>query len=243
MREVAQDTRRQARGKPVYYTEWNSSSNPRDPLHDEPYAAAFAVATIMEAKGLVEGYSFWTFSDIFEETYFPSIPFHGGFGLLNLHGIPKPTYRAFELLHNIGTEQFLVDGLHETVDCSVIRKDSTVTVLLTNHTTPGHSIETEHPVIRLNNTPEPSQVHIERIDAEHANPKLLWQEMGHPEYLTEKEVDQLQEASRLVKEIQQFRYEDGALFLKTDLPSHSVAAITIAFATDKIHEGTGAIIN
>ncbi len=108
MREVAQDTRRQARSKPVYYTEWNSSSNPRDPLHDEPYAAAFAVSTIMEARSLVEGYSFWTFSDIFEENYFPSAPFHGGFGLLNLHGIPKPTYRAFELLHNIGTEQFLV---------------------------------------------------------------------------------------------------------------------------------------
>ena len=102
MREVAQDTFRRAGGKPVYYTEWNASSNPRDPLHDEPYAAAFARQTVMEANGLVEGYSFWTFSDIFEENYFPSMPFHGGFGLLNLHGIPKPTYRAFELLHQLG---------------------------------------------------------------------------------------------------------------------------------------------
>ena len=40
---------------------------------------------------LVEGYSFWTFSDIFEENYFPSVPFQGGFGLLNLHGIAKPS--------------------------------------------------------------------------------------------------------------------------------------------------------
>jgi xylan 1,4-beta-xylosidase len=230
MREVAQDTRRRARGKPVYYTEWNSSSNPRDPLHDESYAAAFAVATIMEAKGLVEGYSFWTFSDIFEENYFPSIPFHGGFGLLNLHGIPKPTYRAFELLHKIGTEQFLVDGLHETVDCSVIRKDSSVTVLLTNHTTPGHSIETEHVEIRLNSSPEPGEVYIQRIDEGHANPKLLWEEMGQPEYLSDKEVAQLELASQLVSEKQRFKYEDGALSLKVDLPPHAVAAITIAFA-------------
>jgi len=230
MREVAQDTKRKARGRPVYYTEWNSSSNPRDPFHDEPYAAAFAVATIMEAKSLVDGYSFWTFSDIFEENYFPSVPFHGGFGLLNLHGIPKPTYRAFELLHNIGTEQLLVDGLHETVDCSVIRNDSTVTVLLTNHTTPGHSIETEHLEIRLNNVPEPTEVNIQRIDAGHANPKLLWEEMGQPEYLTEREIEQLQQASLLVKERQRFRYEDGALYMKTDLPSHAVAAITITLA-------------
>jgi xylan 1,4-beta-xylosidase len=229
MREVAQDTRRRARGRPVYYTEWNSSSNPRDPLHDESYAAAFVVATILEARGLAEGYSFWTFSDIFEENYFPSVPFHGGFGLLNLHGIPKPTYRAFELLHNIGTEHLLVDGLHETVDCSVIRKDSTVTVLLTNHTTPGRSIETEKLEIRLNNVPEPREVHIQRIDEKHANPKLLWQDMGQPDYLTEREVEQLEEASRVIKEKQRFKYEAGSLFLKPDLPPHAVAAITIAF--------------
>ena len=229
MREVAQNTRPRAHGRPVYYTEWNSSSNSRDPLHDESYAAAFAVATIMEARGLVEGYSFWTFSDIFEENYFPSVPFHGGFGLLNLQGIPKPTYRAFELLHEIGTEQFLVDGLHETADCSVIGKDSALTLLLTNHTTPGHSIETEQIEIMLNNVPEPNEAFIQRIDDEHANPKALWVEMGQPEYLTEPEVERLETASQVVKEKQRFKYEEGKLVLKTDLPPHAVAAITIAF--------------
>jgi xylan 1,4-beta-xylosidase len=233
MREVAQDTRRWAGGRPVYYTEWNSSSNPRDPLHDESYAAAFAVATIMEAKGLVEGYSFWTFSDIFEENYFPSVPFHGGFGLLNLQGIPKPTYRALELLHDVGNEQLLVDGLHETVDCSVIRKDSSLTVLLTNHTTPGHSIETEHIELRLENAPKPDEAYIQRIDREHANPKLLWEEMGQHEYLASKDIDQLQQSSQLVRERQPLAYEDGAIFLKTELPPHAVAAVTVAFAPNQ----------
>ena len=227
MREVAQDTRRRACGRPVYYTEWNTSSNSRDPLHDESYAAAFAVTTIMEARGLVEGYSFWTFSDIFEENYFPSVPFHGGFGLLNLHGIPKPNYRAFEILHHIGTQQCLVDGLHETVDCLVTRNGSTVTVLLTNHTTPGHSIETEHLQITLDNVPEPNEVDIQRIDENHANPKLLWEEMGQPEYLNEKEVEKLVETSLVVKEKQEFKYEENKLFMKVDLQPHSVAAITI----------------
>ena len=233
MREVAQDTRRQARGRPVYYTEWNSSSNPRDSMHDRPYAAAFAVATILEARGLVEGYSFWTFSDIFEENYFPSVPFHGGFGLLNLHGIPKPTYRAFELLHNSGTEQMLVDGLHETVDCSVIRNNSSLTVLLTNHTTPGHSIETESLEVRLDNVSEPLNSHIQRVDAEHANPELVWREMGRPEYLTEKDVDRLQQASSLVKERQSLNYENGSISLRADLSPHAVAAITIELPTEK----------
>ncbi len=55
----------------------------------EPFAAAYAAKIILEAQGLVEGYSFWTFSDIFNENYFPC-SFQGGFGLLNLHGIAKP---------------------------------------------------------------------------------------------------------------------------------------------------------
>jgi xylan 1,4-beta-xylosidase len=229
MREVAQNARRHARGRPVYYTEWNSSSNPRDPLHDESYAAAFAVSTIMEARGLVDGYSFWTFSDIFEENYFPSIPFHGGFGLLTLHGIPKPTYRAFEILRHLGPEQCLVDGLHETVDCFVNRGDSTVTVLLTNYTTPGHAIETEQIEIRLHNAPQPVSANIQRIDAEHANPKRLWEEMGQPDYLSHKDVERLQEETLLVSEKQSLEYNEGTVVLKTSLPPHAVAAITVEF--------------
>ena len=105
----------QAGRLPLYYTEWCTSSNPRD-LHDEPYAAAFIIKTIMEANGLVKAYSYWTFSDIFEENYFPSVPFQGGFGLLNIHGIAKPAYRAFELLHALGNDLPPIAGTHPTVD-------------------------------------------------------------------------------------------------------------------------------
>lgn len=229
MRQVVQDTRRYAGGRPVYYTEWNASSDPRNPLHDEPYAAAFAASTIMEANSLVEGYSFWTFTDIFEEHHFPFMPFHGGFGLLNLHGIPKPSYRAFELLHALGNEQSLVDGLHDTVDCSVIQKESSVTILLTNHTTPGHSIETEQLEIRLDHAPQPIAAYTKRIDDDHANPKRLWLEMGQPDNLGTRDVERLQEASELVTEKQPFRYHDGSIVLKTSLPPHAVATITIEF--------------
>ena len=229
MRQVAEDTRRHAGDRPVYYTEWNASANPRNPLHDEPYAAAFVASTILEANHLVDGYSFWTFTDIFEEDYLPSRPFHGGFGLLTLHGIPKPTYRVFELFHALGDRQSLVDGLHETVDCSVVQKESSVTIVLTNHTTPGHSIETEQIEIRLDNAREPLSASIQRIDDDHANAKRLWIEMGQPEYLTAKEVERLEEASRLVNEKQKFNYRDGSLVMKTNLPAHAVAAITIEF--------------
>lgn len=229
LREQAQDAKRLARGKPLYYTEWNASSNPRDALHDGPYSAAFAVKTIMEANGLVEGYSFWTFSDIFEENYFPSKPFHGGFGLLNLHGIPKPVYRAFELLHSLGNESLLVDGLHGTVDAWVVRGVNKTTVLLTNHALPRHHLDKERVKIQLSGAPEPASAHVQRIDEDNANPRRLWKEMGAPEYLSSAQVDKLQDASQLKRKPVDFEYTSGRIELEVMLPANSVAAIEFEF--------------
>jgi xylan 1,4-beta-xylosidase len=229
LRQWTQDTRRRAGKLPVYYTEWNSSSNPRDPRHDEPYAAAFVAKTALEASDLVLGYSFWTFSDIFEENYFPSVPFHGGFGLLTVHGIAKPTYRAFELLHSLGTEGLLVDGLHETVNAWVTRDNAIVKVLLVNHALPRHAIATARVRVQLARAPEPLNAWIERIDEGHANAKGRWQALGAPEYLDGSALEQLHEASRLTQEPCRWKLNEKQIVLEIELPPHAVAALTVEF--------------
>jgi xylan 1,4-beta-xylosidase len=231
LREWAQDSRRRAGARPLYYTEWNTSSSPRDHLHDEPYAAAFITKTLMEVAGIVDGYSFWTFSDIFEENYFPSAPFHGGFGLLTLHGIPKPSYRAFELLHHLGHERLLVDGLHHTVDAFAARSSvtSSVTLLLTNHALPRHSIETEQALITLNATPVPRCVVSRRIDDDSANVEREWRALGSPTYLDPAIVERLQTASRVPHEELSFEHEDTVCRFDITMPPHSVVAVTVEF--------------
>ena len=229
LREQAKQTAQQAQSKPVYYTEWNASSNPRDPLHDEPYAAAFVVKTILEANGLVEAYSFWTFSDIFEENYFPSQPFHGGFGLLTLHGVAKPTYRAFQLLHHLGREMLTVTGSHETVDTWLVRDENSATLVLTNHALPRHPIHQEQVHIELKSPGQPRAAYIERIDADHANAKKLWREMGQPDYLTTIQLERLQQASEMNKELLHYQYGDSVIHFDIELPPHAVAAVTIRF--------------
>ena len=164
LREQTRAVRKQAGNLPVYYTEWCTSSNPRDPMHDDPYAAAFIVKTILEANGLVQGYSYWTFSDIFEENYFPSVPFQGGFGLLNIHGIAKPAYRAFQLLHGLGTELMQIDGAHETVDAWLVRGDGSATLMLTNFALPRHPIATESVNITVQGVVSIAEASIQRID-------------------------------------------------------------------------------
>ncbi len=235
LREQAQDTRRRAGyDRPLYYTEWNTSTSQRDHLHDEPYAAAFIVKTMLEANGLVDGYSFWTFSDIFEESFFPSVPFHGGFGLLNLHGIPKPSFRAFQVLHELGDALLPVDGLHQTLDAWAVRKPHGLTLLVTNHALPHRPIECESVRFTLWPGPLSGAATLRRIDEEHANPKRLWESMGKPEYLNENQIDRLQAASEMRPEKLKLRRsgnDAAGSTLEFAVPAHGVAAIDIDWTT------------
>ena len=232
MAEWVAQAHRQAGGRPLLYTEWNASSNPRYPRQDEPYAAAFAVKSALEAAPLVECYAFWTFTDLFEENYFPSQPFHGGFGLLNLHGIPKPTYRAFELMHWLGEEQLPVTGGHATVDAWVVRGDNRVTVMLTNHALPRQPITTQRVQIEMEDGPPPRAVFLERVDENHANAKAAWLALGAPEYLTAAQVVALEEASRLKTERHAWQYDGRTVRLSVDLPPHGVAALTVEYESE-----------
>jgi xylan 1,4-beta-xylosidase len=230
LREMAREAHRQAGDLPLLYTEWNASSNLRYPRQDEPYSAAFSAKSALEASEFVEAYAFWTFSDIFEESYFPSLPFHGGFGLLTLHGIPKPVYRAFELLHRLGEERLPVEGTHATVDAWATRRGNRLVVLLTNHALPRQPITKQCVHLEMEDVSPPRSAKLERIDDNHANAKAAWKAMGEPEYLNETQVRQLEEASRLVNEAQSWRYEEGTADFEVELPPHAVAALTIDFA-------------
>jgi xylan 1,4-beta-xylosidase len=229
LREQARAVRKQTGAVPVYYTEWCASSNPRDAMHDDPYAAAFIVKTILEARGLVDGYSYGTFSDIFEEDYFPSIPSQGGFGLLNIHGIAKPAYRAFRLLHGLGAELLELEGAHETVDAWLVRGERSATIMLTNFALPLHRIATESVNGNLKEVASITGASIQRIDLEHANAKRRWEQMGKHEYLSVQRVADLESVSELRKDAQVFRSEHSARSFDVTMPPQSAASIELQY--------------
>ncbi len=84
--------REEAGEMPLFMTEWNSMAVFASPAHGEKYSAAFAVKTILDSAHLSDGYLFWCVSDIYGEQFMLSKPFHGGFGLINNEGIPKPNF-------------------------------------------------------------------------------------------------------------------------------------------------------
>ena len=238
MRSRAVQARTQAGTLPLYYTEWNVTSNPRDPLHDQSFAAALAVRIAMSVDDVVDAYSYWTFSDIFEENYFPSVPFHGGFGLLNLHGIAKPIYRAFQFMQQLGDTGFAVEGDHPTVQVWA-GKDSrntsgTTRVLLINQAMPRHAIATETVRLRLSGVGarRAATATIARIDEDYCNPARRWQELGAPEYLNAATLETLQGASVSAPMAQTLHQQGDEITFDVTLPVQSLALISIVWGSD-----------
>ena len=101
----------------IHLTEWNTSPNSRDRMHDLLPPAAYIVKTNLESIGLANSLAFWTFTDIFEEKGGGASIFHGGFGMINYQGIVKPSYHAYRMLHQLGDEKiFSNDHLFVTQD-------------------------------------------------------------------------------------------------------------------------------
>ena len=84
---------------PLYFTEWSTSYTPRDPVHDSYVSAAYILTKLKAVQGIVQGMSYWTYTDLFEEPGPPTAPFEGGFGLMNPQGIRKPAWFAYKYLH------------------------------------------------------------------------------------------------------------------------------------------------
>lgn len=88
-----------------HLTEWSSSPSSRDCSHDYLPAADYIVKCNLDNAGRADSLSYWVFTDIFEEAGGGPEAFHGGFGLMNMHGIKKPAYWAYHFLNLLGTEE------------------------------------------------------------------------------------------------------------------------------------------
>ncbi|MFZ6872145.1 GH39 family glycosyl hydrolase [Undibacterium sp. Di27W] len=225
MREHALSARVQAEGKPLLYTEWNITSNPRDPQHDGSFAAALATRIVMGVDDVVDAYSYWTFSDIFEENYFPSQPFHGGFGLMTLHGIKKPIYQALAMVAKLGEHHYPVPQSHPSVMLWI----GDAHVLCINQAMPRHDIKEETITLTLQLQPgqRARKVDIHRIDADNANPAALWRQWGEPGYLSAEQVSSLKQVSEPQPSDIEFTCTAATLSMSFTVAAQSVNLLAI----------------
>lgn len=214
---------------PFHITEYNTSYSPINPVHDTTLNAAYLARILSEGGDFVDSFSYWTFSDVFEELDVPKAQFHGGFGLIALNGIPKPTFHLFAFFNELGEEQLYRDD--QTL---VTRKEDGSIVIaawnLVMEKGSGHeaTIHYEIPVIGEN-------VFIKRqtIDENHANPWKTWKEMGRPRFPSKDKVETLKQIAQPFVRTSNEKSENGELILDVSLTKNEVTLIEISPITDE----------
>jgi xylan 1,4-beta-xylosidase len=146
---------------------------------------------------------------------------------MTIHGIPKPSYRAFELLHQLGERIHSVQGSHPTVDVFVTSSTSGARILFVNSQLPRHPVETETVRLKVDGM-RPARATVQRIDSAHANAKPVWKKMEEPCDLKPRDVEALKAASRLVREnLSLAKADDDRCEFELMLEPQSVALVSL----------------
>jgi len=185
---------------------------------------------MIDLQGIADIVSWWSFSDIFEEGGFNSIPFNAGYGLQTIYNIDKPAFRAFELLHETGDVSFGVDGTHPTAGVFGTQNDSHYHILIYNHQIPDAPIQTVNMTITFGPVKPMNYIAtIRRIDELNANPIATWNSLGSPEYPTNAQIKQMQDSSEMIHYPMSYTSSNNYLTFEVSVPPHGVASITFHF--------------
>lgn len=189
--QLTKKAKAEAGDLPLYYTEWNVGH------YDTSYAAAGVAMTLADNEGLVEGYSYWCISDIFEEFGLNGLPFNNEFGLVSVYGVRKPLYRLFEALHQAGAERLEVIGdAHRTAEVLALTDENKVTIFAYNHDIEERDIQAQEMELTVLGSFRSAKMAV--IDAAHTSPLAAWEAQGKPSYPTAAQLQQQHEASKLV---------------------------------------------
>ncbi|TZF81008.1 glycoside hydrolase [Pedobacter sp. BS3] len=190
----------------LHFTEWNTSPSSRDPIHDTYQNAAYVLHVLKKAVRNSNSMSYWTFTDIFEEAGPGPTPLHGGFGLLNLQDIRKPTYYAYKFLNELGSAEL------KNTDASslVCKQGQNVQALIWDFTMPGKDYDSdqgyfikEHPstvkqtarLVLTHVKKGKYRVELYQVGYRHNDPFTAYIAMGKPAQVTPAQVAELKKQS------------------------------------------------
>jgi xylan 1,4-beta-xylosidase len=228
LKTMSTQAKKDALGLPLFITAWNCSPGSRDIHHDEMYMPAFIIKTIADQQGLADVYAFRSMTDIFDDEGFPTNPFHGGSGLLNIYKIPKPSFHAFKFLNQLEGEQIAVKRDHPTkVEVLALKSESKIQFLVYHHDVPFSPMKDEKLTIEIAGLATFKDATLKRIDEEHGNPRKRWIGMGSPRYLSHEEIAMITAETAIQKEPVELRQENELFSFEISMPPQGVAFVEI----------------
>lgn len=225
LREMDEKVRHTVQDKPLFMTEWNSMAVYTSPVHDEKYSAAFLVKSILDLKGIMDGYMFWCCSDVFEEMFILGKPFHGSYGIVNNDGIPKPNFWGFKMLSQLYPNRLDLPITNEDIEYAVFTDMDKTQILLYAQDFDYYKNDVFDIEISINC--QTQNVYKQVIDSMHCNPKAEWTKLGSPDLLSLGQVAEITEKTKLKNEIQPFYTENGETIIKLQIHTNDVVMLTM----------------
>jgi xylan 1,4-beta-xylosidase len=207
---------------PLIFSEYNASYKNETDVTDAPFMGPWLADTVRQCDGLVDNLAFWTFSDVFEEQGVVKQPFYGGYGIVAEENLPKPSFNAFKLLHQLGDQRIPVDSQSALV---TKRADGTIVMAVWNLFLPEEQGKPKDVTISFGGLTGSRLARVLRVDATHGSLLALYDSMGKPKYPTEAQLRDLRRAAELPAPEYQ-NVEQGKI--KLELPPHGLALIEIA---------------
>ncbi|MGZ3304406.1 MAG: GH39 family glycosyl hydrolase [Asticcacaulis sp.] len=224
---------------PLYFTEWSTSYTPRDLVHDSYISAPYILTKLKASEGLLQGMSYWTYSDLFEEPGPQGKPFEGGFGLMNPQGIRKPSWFAYKYLHALKGNEVPVDD-HQVWAAA---DGASVHAVIWDFQQPVQSTSNRPYYRRLvPNAPAPAadlafthlkpgkyKVHTYRTGYRFNDAYSAYIDLGSPDKLTPAQVDDLQKLTRDLPESDKVITvrKNGKASVSVPMHSNDVVLVTL----------------
>jgi xylan 1,4-beta-xylosidase len=222
---------------PVHITEFNSSYRPDNPIHDTAFHAAYLAPVLAAAGDIVDSFSYWTFSDTFEEAGVPDSLFHGGFGLLTHRQIKKPTYHLYAFMARMG-EYVLSRGPDHLVTRDAAGRIAVLAWAPVDVTLAGHEPAGDGHVVRLSvplGSPASSSAFVQRssVSEEVGNAWVAWRQMGRPRSPLPGQLDALREMAEPARGHRSLPVVAGRVDLDLTLTRHEVTLLEITPVIDE----------
>jgi xylan 1,4-beta-xylosidase len=225
-------------GLPLHFTEWSTSYNPRDSVHDSYHGAAYILTKLKQSAGSLQSMSYWAFSDLFEEPGPPTAPFQGGYGLLNPDGIRKPAFFAYKYLNRLGDRVLDARDAQSIVSVG----EEGVKVLAWHYAPPTQAVSNRsyftkiQPVAHVapltlvfeNAQPGSYEARIHRTGFERNDAYTAYLKLGSPAELTPEQVGELHALTRDDPELQTLEVDaSGAARLSVPLREYDVVLVDL----------------
>lgn len=215
---------------PLHITEFNSSYVPVCPVHDTDFHAAYIARILSEAGEYADSYSYWTFSDVFEEQDVPKAVFHGGFGLVALNSIKKPTFYAFEFFSRAGKELLYRD------DNLIVTRDEDRYVIIGWNWANKVANERERAksyLLKLPSIGEEAILLKKEVGGAHANPLQTWSNLGKPRTLNKEQLAILQASAEPLQVDERLRAEEGSYEVEINIGPNRICMLEIKPVNDQ----------